>query len=188
MTLKVKYNAPVTLTFSLLATLLLLIDIISGRSVTAALFAVAGRGGFDPTSPDSFIGLIAHPLGHAGWAHLMGNLSLILLLGPNLEEKHRSLGLFLMMFITALITGTLNVLFFPAPLMGASGIVFMMILLSSFGRRGNGEIPLTFLLVLVLYLVKEIIGVFQDDNISQFAHIVGGICGSLFGFIAQRRG
>lgn len=27
---------------------------------------------------------------------------------------------------------------------------------------------------------------FQSNNIAEFAHITGGICGSIFGFIKQR--
>jgi membrane associated rhomboid family serine protease len=75
------------------------------------------------------------------------------------------------------------VLFFPTALLGASGVVFMMILLASFTNFSKGEIPLTFILVLILYLGQQIMNSFESNNISEFAHIVGGFCGSLFGFI-----
>jgi membrane associated rhomboid family serine protease len=58
----------------------------------------------------------------------------------------------------------------------------MMILLASFTNFTAGEIPLTFILVLVLYLGREIFNSFNSNNISEFAHIVGGFVGSLFGF------
>jgi membrane associated rhomboid family serine protease len=101
-----------------------------------------------------------------------------------LEENYGSRPLLLMIFITALVTGVLNVIFFRSPLMGASGVVFMMILLSSFTNFSKGEIPLTFILVLVLYLGAQLADSLKagDNNISYFAHIVGGFCGSLFGF------
>ena len=111
----------------------------------------------------------------------MGNLTFILLLGSMIEEKYGSLNLLIMIGITAIITGILNVLFFPTGLLGASGIVFLFIILSSFGNAQKG-IPLTFILVAVLFLGKEIFQALQDNNISEFAHILGGICGSLFGF------
>jgi rhomboid protease GluP len=38
----------------------------------------------------------------------------------------------------------------------------------------------------VLFLVKEVSSAFAQDNISQFAHIIGGICGSFFGFLLTR--
>ena len=58
----------------------------------------------------------------------------------------------------------------------------MMILLSSFANFRSGTIPLTFLMVLVLFLGKEILSALQTNQISEFAHVVGGICGSIFGF------
>ena len=71
--------------------------------------------------------------------------------------------------------------------MGASGIVFMMILLSSFTNIRSGEIPLTFVLVVLMYLTREVVTAFSDeDSISQLAHIAGGLCGSLFGFAITR--
>jgi membrane associated rhomboid family serine protease len=77
----------------------------------------------------------------------------------------------------------LNSALFSTGLMGASGLVFMMILLASFTNHKEGEIPLTFILVLVLFLAKEVVQAFSNDDISQFAHILGGVIGSLFGFI-----
>jgi membrane associated rhomboid family serine protease len=38
-------------------------------------------------------------------------------------------------------------------------------------------------LIVVLFLAKEFINAFAEDNVSQFAHIIGGICGGLFGFL-----
>ncbi len=86
-----------------------------------------------------------------------------------------------MMVITALLTGLVNSLFFSTGLMGASGIAFMLILLSSFTNIVEGEIPLTFILVAILFLGREVIGSLESDDISQFAHIAGGVAGSVFG-------
>ena len=119
--------------------------------------------------------------------HLIGNFAFILLLGPILEEKYSSTSLFGMMLATAFITGLLNALFSPAYLLGASGIVFMMILLASFTNIRDGDIPLTFILVVALYIIREVITSFQTDSIAQFAHIAGGACGSLFGFIRPKK-
>jgi membrane associated rhomboid family serine protease len=105
-----------------------------------------------------------------------------------LEENYGSSLLLIMMVITALVTGVLNILFFRSALMGASGVVFMMILLSSFTNFTHGEIPLTFILVLILYMGVQLFNSFNSDNISQFAHIVGGLCGSFFGFLRPPKG
>ena len=94
-----------------------------------------------------------------------------------------------MIVITALITSLANALFFNNALIGASGIVFMLILLGSFSNFRRGDIPLTFILVAAFFLGKEIIAAFGDDHISQFAHIVGGLVGAGFGFLlVGRRG
>ena len=68
-------------------------------------------------------------------------------------------------------------------LLGASGIVFMMILMASFGGARNGVIPITTIFVAVFYLGGELWNaIFQQNNIAELAHIVGGLCGMLMGF------
>ena len=182
--MRIKYNAPTVLTFALFCALVLLLS----KTLLPGLdqwFMVPGRGAFSPRSFRNWVSLFTHISGHANWSHLINNFSLILLVGPMLEESYGSLSLLLMIAITALVTGVLNVLFFRTALMGASGVVFMMILLASFTNFSHGEIPLTFILVLALYLGAQLVSSFGADNISQFAHIVGGFCGSLFGFFRR---
>ena len=147
---------------------------------TLPLFVVGNT--IDVQNPLSVVTLFSHVLGHADWAHLLGNLTFILLVGPIVEEKYGSRRLITMILITALITGVLNILFFNSGLLGASGIVFMLILLSSFTNVRGGEIPVTFILIAILFLGREVFESLQNDNISQFAHIIGGICGSFFGY------
>jgi len=106
----------------------------------------------------------------------------MLLLGPILEEKYGSKAILLMMVFTAFFTAILNNLFFSTGIIGASGIVFMMIILVSFANTKGNDIPLTFILVLVLYLGKEVFNAFEADTTSQFAHILGGLVGAVFGF------
>ncbi|RKX78696.1 MAG: rhomboid family intramembrane serine protease [Spirochaetes bacterium] len=180
--MRIRYNAPVTLTFTIFTALLLTIDQLLHLGLIPAFFTVPGRGYFDFSNILSYLRLVTHAAGHQNWTHFMSNFAFILLLGPVLEEKHGSVSIAGMMLTTALVTGILNALFLSAGLMGASGIVFMMILLSSFTNIRKGEIPLTFLLIVILFLAKEVINSFQQNNISEFAHIIGGICGSLFGF------
>jgi rhomboid protease GluP len=174
------YNAPVVLTFALLALLVHLADRQTGGTLAPAYFAALPD--FDFKSFWSWFRLVSHTLGHKDMAHLAANFAVILLIGPILEEKHGGKALLLMIVITALVTGVLNTLFFNTGLMGASGAVFMMILLGSFANHRPGEIPLTFLLVVGLYLAGEVSAAFAEDGVSQFAHILGGLCGTVFGF------
>ena len=180
--MKITYNAPVVLSFALLCVAVLAIDGIffpSSRFLTSHFFSVGGT--FQFTNPLNYISIFGHAVGHSGWSHLIGNFTFILLLGPLLEEKYGSKPLLLMMFLTALVTGILNVVFFSTGLLGASGIVFMFIILSSITNMRRGQIPLTFILVMALYVGQELLKLFEENNISEFAHIVGGICGAVFG-------
>ena len=65
--------------------------------------------------------------------------------------------LFRLTAATALISGVAHcIMYANVMLLGASGVVFMMILLSSVGGARSGEIPLTLLLVVVLYIGGEL--------------------------------
>ena len=125
-----------------------------------------------------------HIFGHADWTHLIGNMSYLLLLGPMLEEKYSSQTLAGVIAITAVVTSAVNYIFFPSiALCGASGVVFAFILLSSFTGFREGEIPITFILVAVFFIGQQIYdGITVQDNISNMAHIVGGIIGGLLGY------
>jgi len=181
--MRIKYNAPTVLSFALLCALVLFLSQTLIPNLTTNWFAVPGKGSFSAGSLRNWVSILTHVIGHDNWPHLINNFTLILLIGPMLEENYGSSALFKMIVITALVTGVLNVLFFRNPLMGASGVVFMMILLSSFTNFSHGEIPLTFILVLILYMGVQLFSSFGSDNVSQFAHIAGGLCGSFFGFL-----
>lgn len=176
---KIHYNAPVTLTFTFSALGVLLLRGIYGDDFINYLF-VNFRTSL--TDPMQYIRLFSYILGHGSWQHFSGNFLIILLLGPMLEEKYGSKELIKMILITALVTGLINTLLFDTGLIGASGIVFMMILLSSFANVKRGYIPLTLIIVAVLFIGKELASaVMVQDNISQMAHIVGGISGAALG-------
>ena len=185
--MRIKYNAPTVLTYALICSLVVLFTETLLPGLAERWFAVPGRGSFSPASLRHWVTVLTHAAGHANWGHLAGNFALILLVGPMLEENYGSFLLFIMILITAVITGLLNALLFTTGLMGASGVVFMMILLASFTNFSRGEIPVTFILILVLYLGDQVVRSFDTGNISYFAHIIGGLCGSLFGFFFPPR-
>jgi rhomboid protease GluP len=179
---RISYNAPVVLTFALAAVAVFAI----GSQVPSFRMWFVAWPEFHDTR--SYVGLISHILGHASWQHLLGNFMLILLIGPILEERFGSLQLLIMILITALVTGIINVTISSDALLGASGIVFMMILLASTANIREGEIPLTFIAVAVIYLGGEIVNaVSKDDQVSQMAHLIGGATGAVFGFLSARR-
>mgnify|MGYP000083925060 FL=1 len=181
----IRFNAPVILTFALLSLLALLLGNWTNGSATHQYSSVYRSS---PSDPLPYVRFIGHVLGHADYEHYMGNMLLLLLVGPGLEEKYGSGTMVWMILVTALVTGLVHFVFFPgSALLGASGVVFMMIVLSSFTAMRRGEIPVTLILVVIFYLGGEIMdGLFKQDSISQITHIVGGLCGLVFGFTIRR--
>ena len=183
---KVQYNSPVVLDFALAALLALVLGNATGGWVTKKLFCVYRSPLTDLlTYPRFFL----HVLGHSSWAHYSGNILLMLVVGPQLEERYGSRDLLISMAVTAFVTGLVQWLFFPgSALMGASGIVFMMILMASMGGARSGGIPLTLILVALFYIGGEITtAITASDNISQLSHIIGGLCGGVLGFALEKR-
>nr|WP_180486924.1 rhomboid family intramembrane serine protease [Treponema socranskii] len=188
--IRVTYNAPVTLTFVAVCTLIMLLDTyVFDRHLAAALFIIPGgkysSHPFDWRAPLDYFRLFSHVFGHADWQHLIANMSLVLLLGPIIESRYGSRVLALVITITALVTGVINACLITHPEMGASDVVFMMIMLASFTSFAKNEIPLSFILVFILYIGGQFFnfGTLQHNGISVIAHIAGGLCGSLFAFL-----
>ena len=182
---KLQYNSPVILTFFFLSLASLVLGRLTGSWTTFHLFSVYRSS---PADPLFYVRLVGHVLGHASLEHFLGNMLLLLVVGPPLEEKYGSLTLLWGILLTALVSGVLQCVFFPgSALLGASGIVFMMIVLSSLAGMREGAIPLTLILVVFIYLGGEIVdAVTVRDNVSQLTHIVGGLCGAGLGFAMKR--
>jgi len=182
---KIEYNAPVVLTFSLLAAFIFVIDLMVPYNLIENFFVYYGG-----VRPLDWLRLFLWPFGHASFDHLFGNLSIILLIGPLLEEKYSSRYLAFGMVLTTIVVGAFQALFSSGGILGASGIVFMMIIMTSFTRKPKidpeteeieerkNTIPLTFVIIAILYLGREIYnGLFIANNISEMGHILGAIVG-----------
>jgi rhomboid protease GluP len=185
--MKITFNAPVVLGFTLAAFAVHLLSVSIWPGFNTNYFATAHR--FDFNSVGDYFRVISHILGHQDWEHLLGNFTLVLLMGPIIEEKYGSKKLLLMILVTAVATGLFYSIFFHTGLMGASGIVFMMILLGSLVNFSSGTIPITFILVTILFLGREAYDSFVvKNNVANTAHIVGGLCGMAFGFFLGKGG
>ena len=139
--------------------------------------------------PMFYVRLFGHVLGHADFDHFLGNMLLLLVIGPPLEEKYGSRTLLAGILLTAGVSGILQCVFFPgSALLGASGIVFMLIMLASLAGMKDGRIPLTLILAAVLYLGQEVYAmVALRDNVANFMHLVGGVTGTVFGVVLAKR-
>ena len=182
--IKIQYNSPVVLSFALISLGALFLNKLTGGWSNAKFFSVYRSSLGDLfTYPRFFL----HVLGHNGFKHYIGNMMMLLVIGPGLEERYGSKNLLWAIAITAFVSGLIQWVFFPKTmLMGASGIVFMMIVMSSLAGMKSGCIPLTLIFVLVLYIGNEVIdGITLRDNVSQITHIVGGMCGAILGFVLK---
>ena len=179
--MKITFNSPAILSFSFLCVVIYILT--HTFSVGTGLFTLPPTFQFNDFT--AYFKLISYVFGHADANHIIGNLSFILLLGPIIEERYGTKYTLILILTTALITAILHILFFDNGLMGASGIVFALIILSSLVNFKNKEIPITFILVALIFVGKEVMALFEGDNISQFAHIIGGCIGAFFGFRFQ---
>lgn len=183
---KITFNSPVVLGFIFISLAVLLLGFATLGVSNEILFMTYHSS---LTNPLTYIRFFTHVLGHSGWDHYIGNASFILLLGPMLEEKYGSKRIMQVILITAFVTGVVNYFLFPnVALCGASGVVFAFILLTSFTSFRNGEIPLTFILVAVVFLGQQVYeGVVLTDDISNMSHVIGGIIGAVVGFKLNRK-
>ena len=183
---KITFNSPVVLGFIFISLAVLLLGFVTLGKSNELLFMTYHSSLMNPLT---YVRFFTHVLGHSGWEHYIGNAAYILLLGPMLEEKYGSKRIVQVIVITALVTGLMNYFLFPqVALCGASGVVFAFILLTSFTSFKNGEIPLTFILVAVIFLGQQVYeGVFLQDNISNLSHVVGGIIGSVAGYNLNKK-
>ncbi|MCI5963055.1 MAG: rhomboid family intramembrane serine protease [Blautia sp.] len=179
--LKITFNAPVVLTFVMICFIATLLGVLTGGRITQSFFMTYHSS---LKNPMTYLRFFTHVFGHDGWSHFIGNASYLLLLGPMLEEKHGSRELVEIIGVTALITGVVNYIFFwNVGLCGASGVVFAFIILASFTSFKEGEIPLTFILVTVVFIGQQIYeAVAVANNVSNISHIIGGMIGALLGY------
>ncbi len=182
---KIVFNAPVVLTFTIICVIALVLDFFTNGFTTQKIFSVYRSSFLEPLT---YIRLVCHVFGHANYSHFMGNITLFLVTGTLLEDKYGSFNIGIIIFITAIITGIINIIIFPnIMLLGASGVVFAFIILSSVTGTKGGGIPLTFIIVAIIYIGGQIYeGIFIEDNISNLSHIIGGVIGGGFGYFLNK--
>lgn len=187
--MKISYNSPLVLNFSLACIVVSVLNFLTRTNgLNGILDPISSLGGsFSFGNITDYLSLFLYPLNHANPAHLLGNLSFILLLGPILEEKYGKRKLAQAVLLTIIATAILNILLFSSGIIGASGIVFTFIILVSITNSQANSIPLTFIIIFFLYVGKEVYAGFSDDQISQFGHIMGGIVGAIYGFAMNRK-
>lgn len=180
---KLDYNAPVILTYFFICLVILIIDKLSHGKFSETFFTTYKNDSL--LNPLTYFKLISHSLGHADWDHLYSNFIKILLIGPLIEEKYGSINLLIAMVLTSLTIGIVNKLLGKGGILGASGIAYMLIILSSFVNMENGKIPITLTLIILFFVVDEVIKLLRrkKDGISHLGHVTGAICGIVLGIL-----
>ena len=169
-----EYNAIVTLTFFFICFFILMLNYITKGKVND--WFICRRGSL--LNPRTYITLITHAFGHADWEHLSRCFLITFLIGPLIEEKYGSTTFLIMILVTAIFTGLINVLFSKKGCIGSSCIVYMLIVLSSFVNISENKIPLTLVMIIIFYVVDEIRKLIfkKNDGISHIGHVTGAIC------------
>ena len=182
MNINFDYNSPVIITYLLISLGAWFLNTITRGKTNKLLFSSYRSS---PWNPLTYIRLITHSIGHQDWAHFVSNFLYILLIGPMIEEKYGSINLLAMLIITSLIIGLYNTIFSNYTIMGASGNVYMLIILSSFSNIAEGKIPLTLVLIFLFYITTELRDSLLHGNkkIYHDGHILGAFCGIGFGFL-----
>lgn len=176
-----QYNSILILTYFLISLGALILKYITFGKSNELLFSSYRSSLLNPLT---YIRFFSHAIGHQDFKHFTNNFLYILLIGPMIEEKYGTINLLIMMLITSGVTGVINHIIGRKRILGASGIVFMLIMMTSFVNIQTAKIPITLILIFLFYILNEIIdGIFKKDEISHTGHIIGAICGVIFGYL-----
>lgn len=140
-----------------------------------------------PSNPESYFGIISMHFIHGSWQHFMGNVSSLLFISILMSysfERIRYVSLYLsfMVFI-----GLFVIAFSPAPVIGASGIVYALYGYSiTRGYLSNKK--LLVVIASFLFFMKGqafFLGMVPSGNtfsrVSWEAHLAGGLIGFIVG-------
>ncbi|MBR3198389.1 MAG: rhomboid family intramembrane serine protease [Bacilli bacterium] len=174
------YNSVVIISYFMICLIVLILNTILNGKVNKFLSIRKGS----LLNPMTYIRLITSGLCHSNWTHFRNNFIMILLVGPLLEEKYGSIPLLEMLLITTAISSLLHLFIYENSAIGASDNVYMLVVLCSIVNITEGKIPITLILIFLFYVADEIIKLLKNkkDNVSHDSHIIGAICGFIFGY------
>ncbi|KAK7238354.1 protein serine/threonine phosphatase [Aureococcus anophagefferens] len=180
---RIVVDAPVVLGFAFVCCAVFFVNVVApGTNVFVACppFRMAS-----PLNPLTYLRLLTHTVGHTGYDHLKGNMVNLLLVGPASEKEFGSMNLLKIFLYVAVSSAVAHMALGPANgyQLGASGVVFALILLNSLLSAHSGVVPLTFLLTAGLWVSDEVFRFFfARDQVSHVAHLSGAVVGTLAGY------
>ena len=110
--IRISFNSPVILIFSFACLLVLALGYITDGLSDKLLFCVYRSSFADPLT---YFRMFGHVLGHANWEHFLGNIMMILVVGPLLEEKYGSADTLLVILVVVTILFLTSVFILPTP-------------------------------------------------------------------------
>ena len=179
--LQFDYNSPVIISYFILSLIACILNYITRRKSNELFFECYRSSMWNPLT---YVRMFTHCIGHRDWDHLVNNFLYILLIGPMIEEKYGSINLLVMLLGTSLLIAIYNLIFNNYNVVGASGNVYMLIVLSSFSNLSEGKIPITLILICLFYVINEVKKSIMEGNkkIYHDGHLLGAISGIAFGF------
>lgn len=190
--LGIEYNAPVSLTFSILCLVAFVLEkfllekMVPDLHLFTSLTKQGSEFAFVASNPVHYVRLITYVFGAVNWNQLFISLILVLLLGPSLEINYGGKLLFVMMLISSFVSGVVSACFSAVTLSGASSVIFMMIILSSYSAIEKKKMPLSLIFVFIFFFAKENMEMLAETSCFYpvLISLLGGFLGCVFGFIA----
>ena len=187
-------DSPLVLSFCALCVVLHAVGAASGEHFARDTLGIWPWSHFRARRPRSWLQFVTHVVGHVNWTHLQGNLVNMLLVGPQCEREYGTFNLLKIILWTALFSGLAHMALGASNgvQLGASGVVFSLILLSSLVAAHDQRVPLTFVANVVVWCWTEIgATVFSgngSDRTSHLAHLSGAVVGTIAGYYLHAGG
>jgi membrane associated rhomboid family serine protease len=131
--------------------------------------------------------LLSYIFLHSSVTHIVFNMIGLLVFGPNIENKFGTSKFIKIYLIMGLISGLASIIFINNPVVGASGVIWgIMMLFALFNPN-----ELLYIYFIIPVRAKFIIGTFfniefclsimgSSDGIAHIAHVAGALTGALF--------
>ena len=182
----VSFDSPVGLVLVILLVVMAIIERL-GPSIDW-LFVCPCKAGnsaaFDYRNVADYFRILLYPFGFSSWNQLTANLVFILLLFPKIESVFGKLFSSMLVLITVAFAGVICVCFSNSVIYGTSGIVCMLLILAIFISADKRQIPLSYILLAVIYFAREIVSIIDTNTIEVFCHFAGSLAGSLVGILS----
>ena len=182
----VSFDSPVGLVLVILLVVMAIIE----RLVPSIdwLFVCPCKAGnsaaFDYRNVADYFRILLYPFGFSSWNQLTANLVFILLLFPKIESVFGKLFSSMLVLITVAFAGVICVCFSNSVIYGTSGIVCMLLILAIFISADKRQIPVSYILLAVIYFAREIVSIIDTNTIEVFCHFAGSLAGSLVGILS----